>query len=168
MAREPLIQVMDTTLRDGEQTPNVAYAPAEKLELARLLLDAVQVDRIEIAQVFVSEGEVEAVKRISGWARKNGFADRVEILGLVDIRKSVDWIEGHGGGAMNLLTKGSRRHCEGQLRKTPELHFKEIAETIRYARSRKLVVNVYLEDWSQGVRDSFDYVFGHVQNMAGP
>ena len=163
----PLIQVMDTTLRDGEQTPNVAYAPAEKLELARLLLDAVKVDRIEIAQVFVSEGEVEAVKRISSWARKNGVADRIEILGLVDGRKSVDWIVEHGGGALNLLSKGSRRHCEGQLRKTPELHFKEIAETIRYARSRRLVVNVYLEDWSQGVRDSFDYVFGHVQNLTG-
>ena len=163
----PLIQVMDTTLRDGEQTPNVAYTPSEKLELARLLLDAVHVDRIEIAQVFVSEGEVEAVKRISAWARKNGHAERSEILGLVDGRKSVDWIVAHGGGALNLLTKGSRRHCEGQLRKTPELHFKEIAETIRYARARKLVVNVYLEDWSQGVRDSFDYVFGHVQNLAG-
>jgi D-citramalate synthase len=163
----PRIQVMDTTLRDGEQTPSVAYTPSEKLELARLLLDAVRVDRIEIAQVFVSEGEVEAVRRISSWARKNGHAERIEILGLVDGRKSVDWIVGHGGGALNLLTKGSRRHCEGQLRKTPELHFKEIAETIRYARARKLVVNVYLEDWSQGVRDSFDYVFSHVQNLAG-
>ncbi len=158
---------MDTTLRDGEQTPGVAYTPSEKFELARLLLDAVRVDRIEIAQVFVSEGEVEAVKRISSWARKNGHAERSEILGLVDGRKSVDWIVGHGGGALNLLTKGSRRHCEGQLRKTPELHFKEIAETIRYARARKLVVNVYLEDWSQGVRDSFDYVSAHVQNLAG-
>lgn len=163
----PLIQIMDTTLRDGEQTPGVAYAPSEKLELARLLLDSVRVDRIEIAQVFVSEGEVEAVKRISAWARKNGCAERSEILGLVDGRRSVDWIVAHGGGAVNLLTKGSRRHCEGQLRKTPELHFKEIAETIGYARSRKLVVNVYLEDWSQGVRDSFDYVFGHVQNLTG-
>ena len=68
---------------------------------------------------------------------------------------------------MNLLTKGSERHCEGQLRKTPELHFKEIAETIRYARARKLAVNVYLEDWSQGVRDSFDYVFATCRTWAG-
>ena len=43
----PLIQVMDTTLRDGEQTPDVAYTPAEKLQLARLLLAEVKVDRIE-------------------------------------------------------------------------------------------------------------------------
>jgi D-citramalate synthase len=29
---------MDTTLRDGEQTPDVSYTPAEKLQIARLLL----------------------------------------------------------------------------------------------------------------------------------
>src|SRR5262249_19143547 len=41
------IQIMDTTLRDGEQTPDVAYTPVEKQELARLLLSQVRVDRIE-------------------------------------------------------------------------------------------------------------------------
>ncbi|MGH9888986.1 MAG: alpha-isopropylmalate synthase regulatory domain-containing protein [bacterium] len=158
---------MDTTLRDGEQTPNVSYTPSEKLQLARLLLDEVCVDRIEIASARVSEGEAEAVRRISAWARRGRMAERVEILGMVDGELSVDWITAAGAQVINLLTKGSRRHCEEQLRLTPERHFKEIAETIRYARARKLVVNVYLEDWSQGVRDSFDYVFGHVQNMAG-
>ena len=48
---------MDTTLRDGEQTPDVAYTPAEKLQLAKLLLLEVGVDRIEIASTRVSEGE---------------------------------------------------------------------------------------------------------------
>ena len=43
------VEIMDTTLRDGEQTPDVAYTPAEKLQLARLLLLDVEVDRIEIA-----------------------------------------------------------------------------------------------------------------------
>jgi D-citramalate synthase len=167
MAARPLIQVMDTTLRDGEQTPNVAYTPSEKLELARILLDEVRVDRIEIASARVSEGEAEAVRRISAWARKHKVSERVEILGYVDGEASVDWIVATGASALNLLTKGSRKHCEEQLRLTPERHFKEIAETIRAARARKLVVNVYLEDWSQGVRDSFDYVFGHVQNLLG-
>jgi D-citramalate synthase len=72
-----------------------------------------------------------------------------------------------GGGALNLLTKGSRHHCEKQLRVTPERHFKDVAETIRYARKRKLIANVYLEDWSSGVRDSFDYVFSSVENLRG-
>ena len=51
------IAVMDTTLRDGEQTPNVSYTPAEKLQLARMLLLDVEVDRIEIASTRVSDGE---------------------------------------------------------------------------------------------------------------
>ena len=54
------IAVMDTTLRDGEQTPDVAYFPEEKLQLARLLLTEVGLDRIEIASTRVSAGEREA------------------------------------------------------------------------------------------------------------
>jgi D-citramalate synthase len=52
-AKATYVAVMDTTLRDGEQTPDVAYTPAEKLQLARLLLDEVGVDRIEIASTRV-------------------------------------------------------------------------------------------------------------------
>jgi len=161
------IEIMDVTLRDGEQTPNVAYAPPEKVQLARLLLREANVDRIEIAQANISEGEADAVRRIPAWARKARFAERIEIMGYVDGRKSIDWIVANGGAALNLLTKGSRKHCEKQLRQTPERHFKNVAETVRYARKRKLVVNVYLEDWSSGVCDSFDYVFGAVENLRG-
>jgi D-citramalate synthase len=161
------IEIMDTTLRDGEQTPNVSYTPSEKLQLARLLLQELQVDRIEVGQAHASPGEAEAVQRITAWARRAKRAESIEILGLVDGTRSVDWITANGGSVLNLLTKGSRRHCEQQLRMTPEEHFKRIGETIRYARQRGLLVNVYLEDWSNGVRDSFDYVFTHVQNLAG-
>ncbi len=161
------VEIMDTTLRDGEQTPNVSYTPSEKFQIARLLLREVGVDRIEVASAHVSEGEVQAVRRITTWARKTRNHARIEILGYVDGQRSVDWIVENGGGAINLLTKGSREHCEKQLRLTPERHFKDIADTVRYAKRRKLVVNVYLEDWSSGVRDSFDYVFAHVQNLAG-
>jgi D-citramalate synthase len=158
---------MDTTLRDGEQTPNVAYAPSEKMQIARLLLREVNVDRIEIANAGISQGEADAVRRITAWARKARLAPRIEILAYVDGQSSVDWIVANGGAAMNLLTKGSRAHCEKQLRMTPERHFKNIAETIRYARKRKLIANVYLEDWSSGVRDSFDYVFASVESLRG-
>jgi (R)-citramalate synthase len=159
------IEIMDTTLRDGEQTPNVSYTPSEKLQLARLLLQELRVDRIEVGQAHASPGEAEAVQRIAAWARRSKSEKRIEILGLVDGTRSVDWITKHGGAVLNLLTKGSRRHCEQQLRMAPETHFKGIGETIRYAKQRGLVVNVYLEDWSNGVRDSFDYVFAHMRNL---
>jgi D-citramalate synthase len=157
------ISVMDTTLRDGEQTPNVSYTPAEKLQLARMLLVDLEVDRIEIASTRVSEGELEAAQSITKWARKARLIQRVEILGYSDGKKSVDWICNSGGKVMNLLTKGSERHCTQQLGMTPEAHRESITETVRYARRKRLTVNVYLEDWSSGVRDSFDYVFSMVE-----
>jgi D-citramalate synthase len=160
------VEILDTTLRDGEQTPNLAYTPSEKFQLARLLLQDVKVDRIEIASTGVSEGEQEAVRRITGWARRTRIPHRIEILGYVDGRTSVDWIVENGGQVLNLLTKGSREHCERQLKLTPEEHFKQIGDTVRYARRRGLRVNTYLETWSNGVRESFDYLFAQVQTLA--
>lgn len=157
------ISVMDTTLRDGEQTPDVSYTPAEKLQLARLLLLDVEVDRIEIASTRVSDGEREAAQMITAWARGARVIQRVEMLGYCDGKLSVDWIASAGGKVMNLLTKGSEKHCRSQLGLSPEEHRARIEETIRYARRKRLAVNVYLEDWSNGVRESFDYVFAMVQ-----
>ncbi len=156
---------MDTTLRDGEQTPDVSYTPAEKLQLARMLLVEAEVDRIEIASTRVSEGEREAARAITAWARKARVIQRVEILGFCDGKKSVDWIADVGGKTLNLLTKGSEKHCRGQLGINPEQHRAQIEETVRYARRKRFSVNVYLEDWSSGVRDSFDYVFALVQHL---
>ena len=164
-APSPRVQVMDTTLRDGEQTPDVSYTPVEKLQLARMLLTEVRVDRIEIAQTRVSEGERQAARRIAGWARREGLAERVEIMGYCDGDLSVRWIKGVGGRVMNLLTKGSERHCRQQLRQTPEQHRAQVVATIGHAHKARVKVNVYLEDWSSGVRDSFDYVFAMVQAL---
>ena len=161
----PQVAVMDTTLRDGEQTPNVSYTPAEKLQLARMLLVELEVDRIEIASTRVSAGELESATAITKWARKTRLIQRVEMLGYSDGKKSVDWICGAGGKVINLLTKGSERHCIEQLGMTPAEHRERISTTIRYARKKRLTVNVYLEDWSSGVRDSFDYVFAMVQQL---
>jgi len=159
------VAVMDTTLRDGEQTPDVSYSPAEKLQLARLFLTEVNVDRIEIASTRVSEGERRAAELVTGWARKAKLLPRVEILGYCDGKASVDWITGVGGAVLNLLVKGSEKHCRGQLGLAPEAHRERVAETVRYARRRDLLVNVYLEDWSNGVRESFDYVFAMMRAL---
>ena len=155
------IQVMDTTLRDGEQTPDIAYTPEEKLQLARILLGEVNVDRIEIAQVKVSEGEAAAARRITSWARKQGWIDRIEILGLADGTSSVDWIASARGKVLNLLVKGSEAHCRGQLGVAPKTHRERVSDTVAYARKRRMKVNAYLEDWSNGVRDSFGLRLRH-------
>ncbi len=153
------ITIMDTTLRDGEQTSGVSFTDEEKLSISKLLLDDLRVDRLEIASARVSEGEYTAVKKITAWATKHRLIHKIEVLGFVDGTVSVDWMKNAGARVLNLLTKGSLRHVTEQLRKTPEQHLKDIEQVVNYAVSQGLTVNVYLEDWSNGMRNSKDYVF---------
>ncbi|GAB3229885.1 2-isopropylmalate synthase [Algoriphagus aestuariicola] len=151
------IELMDTTLRDGEQTSGVSFLPSEKLQIAKLLLEELKVDRIEVASARVSEGELEGVQKITHWAAQKGYLDRVEVLGFVDTPVSVNWILEAGAKVLNLLTKGSLNHLVHQLKKTPEQHFEDIRKSIEYAQSKGVSVNVYLEDWSNGMRNSEEY-----------
>ncbi len=152
------IEIMDTTLRDGEQTSGVSFSIAEKLALSKLLLDELRVDRIEIASARVSEGELKAVKEVSHWAKTKGYEQRVEILTFVDGGISIDWMNQSGARVQNLLTKGSLNHLKYQLKKTPDQHFKAIEENVLVAQKEGISTNVYLEDWSNGMRNSRDYV----------
>ena len=153
------IEIMDTTLRDGEQTSGVSFTASEKLTIAQLLLEELQVDRIEIASTRVSEGEFEAVKSITSWAEKKGLTDKIEVLSFVDGGLSIAWMEKSGAKVQNLLTKGSLNHLKHQLKKTPKEHFEAIAKVIELAQDKGIETNVYLEDWSNGMKNSPDYVY---------
>lgn len=153
------IEIMDTTLRDGEQTSSVSFSASEKLTIAKLLLEELKVDRIEIASARVSEGELQAVKDITDWASENNYLRAVEVLTFVDKGISINWMLEAGAKVQNLLTKGSLNHLTHQLKKTPNQHFKEIKENIEFANENGIETNIYLEDWSNGMRNSKDYVF---------
>lgn len=153
------IEIMDSTLRDGEQTSGVSFVPHEKLMVARMLLRDVNVDRIEVASARVSEGEKDAVKMICRYAQMADMLDRVEVLGFVDNGRSIDWIEECGGKVINLLSKGSLKHCMQQLGKSAPEHIADIRREVEYAHSKGFTVNLYLEDWSNGMKNSPDYVF---------
>ncbi len=155
----PYIEIMDCTLRDGEQTSGVSFLPHEKLMIARKLLSDVNVDRIEVASARVSEGEKEAVKMICRYAESVGKLDCVEVLGFVDAHRSINWIDECGGKVINLLAKGSYKHCTQQLKKTPEEHLADICEAVDYAQLKGMSVNLYLEDWSSGMSQSPEYVY---------
>ena len=153
------VEIMDTTLRDGEQTQGVSYSPLEKLHIAKLLLKDLKVDRIEVASARVSSGEFEAIRQITDWARHNNLQRKVEVLGFVDGDISIKWIDDAGGKVLNLLCKGSLRHLEKQLRKTPDQHVSDIKGILKNAECRDMEVNIYLEDWSNGMIHSESYVF---------
>ncbi len=159
------IEIMDTTLRDGEQAEGISMMPEEKRTIAQRLLESVKVDRIEVASARVSEGERRAVKAIVDYAESKGLANRVEILGFVDGNRSVDWAKSVGARVINLLTKGSLHHCREQLKKTHEQHLDDIRRTIEYGAKNGITFNVYLEDWSGGMLHSPDYVVEHIDAL---
>jgi (R)-citramalate synthase len=153
------IEIMDTTLRDGEQTSGVSFSSSEKLTIAQLLLEELRVDRIEIASTRVSEGEFEAVKKIADWALSKNLIHKVEVLSFVDNGLSIDWMCLTGAKVQNLLTKGSLNHLKHQLKKTPKEHFEAISKVIAKAQENDIITNVYLEDWSNGMKNSPNYVY---------
>lgn len=160
------LEIMDTTLRDGEQTSGVSFSASEKLTLAKLLLEELKVDRIEVASARVSDGELQAVQQITAWARENNYLDSIEVLTFVDGGVSLEWMKKAGAKSQNLLTKGSLNHLQHQLKKTPDQHFSEIAAVFREATEMGIINNVYLEDWSNGMRNSKDYVFQFLDFLA--
>ena len=160
------LEIMDTTLRDGEQTSGVSFTSLEKLTLAKLLLKELKVDRIEIASARVSDGEFNAVKEITSWASSQGLIEAIEVLTFVDNGVSIQWMKEAGAQVQNLLTKGSMNHLKHQLKKTPEQHFKNISTSIKEAEKEGFKTNIYLEDWSNGMQNSEDYVLEYLDFLA--
>jgi D-citramalate synthase len=160
-----IITIMDTTLRDGEQTPGIAYTPSEKHHMCKFLLEEVGLDRVEVASARVSPGEQQAVKRICDWAKNENILEKVEVLGFCDGKRTVDWMIEAGCIKLNLLTKGSRKHCERQLGLSPEEHIEQVIKTVNYAHTNNIHVGVYLEDWSRGIQEDSEYVFNLVSAL---
>jgi len=160
------VQLMDTTLRDGEQTPDVAFSSDEKLLISEHLLEQVGVDRVEICSARVSPAEQRTAARIARWADERGRTQQIEALAFVDGARSVEWLRSAGILRMNLLVKGSERHCRLQLGMTPEQHRSRIRDTLAAAEHAGVALSgVYLEDWSRGSRESPDYVAALVDEL---
>ena len=160
------IEIMDTTLRDGEQTSGVSFSISEKQTITQLLLEELRVDRVEIASARVSEGEFASVKAIMDWANFHGYTNRIEVLSFVDYGVSIEWMANTGVKVQNLLTKGSLNHLTHQLKKSPEQHFSEIGTIIEQAQKLGISSNIYLEDWSNGMRNSPDYVYQYLHFLS--
>ena len=153
------VEILDTTLRDGEQTSGVSFSASEKLSIVRLLLEELHIPRIEIASARVSDGELEAVHNVCAWAKRMGHIDKLEVLGFIDNGLSINWVKSVGAKVINLLSKGSEKHCLYQLNKTPQEHFQSVCDEVERAVAEGLEVNLYLEDWSNGIKNSYKYVY---------
>ena len=146
------IEIMDTTLRDGEQTSGVSFSASEKLTISKLLISELSVDRIEIASARVSIGEFQSVKKVCEWAFENDHLQKIEVLTFLDDGLSLEWINKTGCKVQNLLTKGSLNHLKNQLGQKPDQHFEKIQKVLDKADKNEILTNVYLEDWSNGMK----------------
>lgn len=153
------IDIVDTTVRDGEQTKGVAYKKEEKLIIVRKLLEEGGVSRCEVCSAKSSPIEQKGLSAIMEWAVGKGFENQIEALSFTDYDKSVDWLKIAGCKRINLLTKGSEKHCTMQLKKSLKEHLADVKKTVDYARENGFSANVYLEDWSNGIVNSPDYVW---------
>ena len=120
------VEIMDTTLRDGEQTSGMSFTSSEKLAIAKLLIEELKIDRIEVASARVSKGEFEAVRKITGWAKEKKFLNKIEILTFLDNNISLEWLIRSGARVQNLLTKGSLNHLTHQIKQSPKDYFNSV------------------------------------------
>ncbi|MDI6894724.1 MAG: homocitrate synthase [Bacillota bacterium] len=137
------IFVVDTTLRDGEQTAGVVFTPREK-EYIACLLDDLGVDEIEAGVPVMEGAEKEAVRTIAHL----GLRARVMAWNRAlpeDLRHSLDC----GAPAVALSISASDIQIEKKLRTTRRWVLDTMARTTEMAKKQGLYVSVSAEDASR-------------------
>jgi len=137
------IKVLDTTLRDGEQTPGVSLSPEEKLKIAKAL-DDLGADYIEAGSACTSPGEVESIKLIS----HEGLKAKVLSFSRV-LEKEVDLCVSCDVDGLFLVAPTSESHIRFKLGTTPEAFLKTLDQVVQHAKDEGLYIDLCCEDGSR-------------------
>ena len=144
-----MIEILDTTLREGEQTPYVSFTVDEKIEIAKML-DRVGVDMIEAGDPSVSPNVAKAIKHIAS------LGLRAEIVAhSIASRPSIDRAKACGADRVAIFYATSKIHLDAKLHKTQEQAIDIIREHVAYARSLGLKVRYTPED---ATRTDFEFL----------
>ena len=144
-----MVEILDSTLREGEQTPYVNFLIDEKMEIARLL-DKVGVDMIEAGDPSVSPNIYQAIKKIAAMKLK------AEIVGhSLAIKANIDKARECNVDRVAVFYATSKIHLEAKTHKTQDQAIDIVVEHVRYARSLGLKVRYTPEDAS---RTDFEYL----------
>jgi D-citramalate synthase len=143
------VKILDTTLRDGEQTPGVSLTPDEKLRIA-IKLNDLGVNIIEAGSAITSKGEREGIKKV---VKEDLNAEICSFARAV--KTDVDAALECGVDSVHLVVPTSDLHIEHKLRKTRE-QVKDMAlNTIEYAVEQGLLVELSAED---STRSNFNFL----------
>ena len=148
------VQLLDTTLRDGEQAPGVSLTPEEKADIARAL-DRASVGFIEAGSACTGTGERETIRRVTSLdldATVTSFCRGLERD--VDLALDCD-VDG-----VNLVVPASDRHIEGKVGTTRAENVERTRELVDYAAGHGLWVEVIGEDGSRADLDYLEELLG--------
>ncbi|NTV24263.1 MAG: 2-isopropylmalate synthase, partial [Nanoarchaeota archaeon] len=134
------MQLVDSTLREGEQTPHVCFSIQEKVRIARML-DKIGIEMIEAGDPSVSLDLFEAVKKIASL----GLRAEVQAHSLAT-KECIDRVKKTGAARVIVLYPTSKIHLDSKVQKTQGEALKIISENIIYARSLGLKVRYTPED----------------------
>lgn len=138
------IQVFDTTLRDGEQSPGVSLTPEEKIQIAHQLARA-GVDVIEAGFPAASDGDFAGVQRIAREVRGPVIAGLAR-ANANDIQRCFDAIKDAAKPRVHTFIATSPIHMQYKLRKSPDEVVKIVAEQVAFAASLGAAVEFSAED----------------------
>ncbi|GAB3026975.1 (R)-citramalate synthase [Natronobiforma cellulositropha] len=148
------IELLDTTLRDGEQAPGVSLSPDEKVEIAQAL-ERAGVSVIEAGSACTGPGERQGISRVTALdldARVTSFCR--------GIRGDVDLALECGVDGIHLVVPASDRHVEGKVGSTREEVREKTADLVAYAKDEGLWVEVIGEDGSRADLDYLEQLMG--------
>ena len=144
-----MVEILDTTLREGEQTPYVNFTVDEKIEIAKML-DLVGVDMIEAGDPSVSPNVAKAIKGIAS------LGLRAEIVAhSVASRSGIEKAKACGADRVAIFYATSKIHLDAKLHKTEAQAIAIIQEHVAYASGLGLKVRYTPED---ATRTDFEFL----------
>jgi D-citramalate synthase len=147
------LRFLDTTLRDGEQTPGVSLNPEKKFEIANKLAD-IGIDVIEVGSAAASEGERDSIRLISDAGLSAEICTYVRAL-----QQDIDFAADYGADSVHLVVPVSDLHIIKKMRKTREQVAKMAYDAVEYAKSRGLIVELSGEDASRADQTFLQEIF---------
>jgi len=141
------VLLVDTTLRDGEQTAGVVFSNQEKLRIAKML-DSIGVHQIEAGIPVMGGDEKESITRmvdmglgasIMAWNRAN----------VEDVKQALEC----GVDAVAISISTSDIHINHKLKTSRKWVLENMSKAVEYASSRGLYISVNAEDASRSEMD---------------